>query len=78
MPNRSRSLEKEQLRMARQHILDHSFRDREQAETICIVTSTQICCHLQTLFDGVPPSVYERFSRGEVIVDARGRGSFQQ
>lgn len=47
MPNRSRSLRKQQIRDARKHILDSSFRDRDQAENVNILTGFQIVEELQ-------------------------------
>lgn len=62
---------------ARRYILDKSFHDPIMAETISRVTDTMIIAHLDSLYPGSPP-VDVDVVRGEVLLDSRGRGSFQK
>lgn len=62
---------------AKRFILDTSFHDREKAETICIVTPLQIVEQLQREYPYVHMEAVQ-FQRGEVIINSRGEGSFQQ
>lgn len=77
MPHK-RSMAARQRRAAKRLILNTARRDPHQAETICLLTPRQLMTKLQTKFkDGV----YEdaaNCERGEILIDARGRGSLQQ
>ena len=69
MPHQ-RSLEANIRRLAKRLLLSLSFRDRRQAETVNILSAKDVISELgQAPFDVV---------RGEVLVDSRGRGSFQK
>jgi len=72
-----RSKEKRQERDARRFILDTSFHDPIMAETISRVSDTMIVAHLDALYPGTPPPEIN-VVRGEVLIDSRGRGTFQK
>lgn len=85
-PRGKRSLRSKQLRDAKHFIQDKSFRDRQQAESVNILPISIVKEYIASLKQknkNAPkyPSmeIYERdFEKGEVIVDSRGRGSFQR
>ena len=62
---------------ARRYILDKSFHDPIMAETISKVDDSMLVKFLDGLYPDEPPLKLEVL-RGEVLIDARGRGSFQK
>lgn len=77
---RSKNSEKkrQQRRDARHYILTHSFHDRELAETVCTPqTRSLTILALQHDYDAVDMHLVN-VEKGEVLIDARGRGSFQE
>jgi len=68
-----RSLESQ----ARRYMLDKSFHDRNNADTISLVTQSMVIAHLNSLYPDVPPPELD-VVRGEVLIDSRGDGSFQK
>jgi len=65
-----RSSEAKMRRLAKKLMLTLSFRDPRLAETVNLVTRSDLLSELgQVPFDVV---------KGEVLVDSRGRGSFQK
>jgi len=62
---------------AKRFILDTSFHDKNNAETISLVTKSMIVQHLDELYPDMPPPRIDMV-RGEVLIDSRGEGSFQQ
>jgi len=70
-----RSAEKLLFRMVRRIIFDSSFRDRVTAETVSRVSRMDI---LSLLGGPVQVGLVPDVERGEVLVDSRGRGSFQR
>jgi len=69
-----RSPERLLYRRIRQIIFDMSFRDRLRDETVSMVSRADILALLSPVQVSVVPDV----ERGEVLVDSRGRGSFQR
>ncbi|MGD0159666.1 MAG: hypothetical protein ABSB89_05150 [Candidatus Bathyarchaeia archaeon] len=69
-----RTREKEQVRQARRIILSSSFHDRVRCERICRMTRTDV---LALLKEPVQVGSVPALERGEVLVDSRGKGSFQ-
>jgi hypothetical protein len=70
-----RKLEKEQLRRVRNIILQNAFCDNNLSETVNTLSHGQVLMLLPGPVNGpVGPDV----EKGEVLVDSRGRGSFQQ
>jgi len=65
-----------QKRDAKRYILDLSFHDNILAESVCTVTITMIKNQLKLKYDGVFPEAWD-VERGEIIIDSRGRGTFQ-
>ena len=65
-----------QKRDAKRFILDMSFHDSIIAETVCIVTDDMVRDFLKQRYVGVFPEGWE-IEKGEIIIDSRGRGSFQ-
>lgn len=65
-----RTPEAEIRRLARRLMLTLSFRDRRLSETVNVVSS-------RDLFGALGQVPFE-VVRGEVLVDSRGRGSFQR
>lgn len=64
--------------MARKYVFNSSFYDRQEAETINMITPTMILEHLGSQFPDDPIHVYvANIEKGEVLLDQRGRGSFQ-
>lgn len=62
-------------RMAKQIILDHSYRCRTMAETVNLLSKHDVVSELN--IEGLPVHLVPNYSRGEVLIDARGRGSLQ-
>jgi len=75
VPHR-RSLEAKQRRDAKRLAMQSSFRDSEQAETVCIINPETICNLLQQKYGFVNMDAVN-IERGEVLIDSRGRGTFQ-
>ncbi len=75
MPHR-RSLEARQRRDAKRLAMQSSFRDPEQAETVCIINTQTIYNLLQQKYGFVNMDAIN-IERGEVLIDSRGRGTFQ-
>lgn len=75
VPHR-RSLEARQRRDAKRLAMQSSFRDPEQAETVCIINTQTICEALQQKYGFVNMNTID-IERGEVLIDSRGRGTFQ-
>lgn len=72
-----RSKEKRRERDARRFILDTSFHDRNNADTISLVTQSMVVAHLDALYPDTPPPTLDMV-KGEVLIDSRGDGSFQK
>lgn len=70
-------LRQKQKWQIRQAIFSHSFHDREKAESINLLTNQQIVDLMLTDYRFVHMDLVNT-SRGEVIVDSRGEGSFQR
>lgn len=75
MPHR-RSLKARQRRDAKRLAMQTSFRDPKQAETVCIINTQTICSVLQKKYGFVNMDAVN-IERGEVLIDSRGRGTFQ-
>jgi len=77
-----RSQEAKIRRYAKRYVLNHSFHDVIWAETICIFDRVAVHNYIHVtypeLLDGVLLSDIPDIERGEVLVDSRGRGSFQR
>jgi len=71
------SLRSKQKRQIRQAVFSHSFHDREKAESINLLTNAQIIDLMLTDYRFVHMDLVN-MSRGEVIMDSRGEGSFQR
>jgi len=71
------SLRQKQKRQIRQAVFSHSFHDREKAESINLLTNAQIIDLMLADYRFVHMDLVN-MSRGEVIVDSRGEGSFQR
>ena len=63
--------------MARRYILDTSFHDEIMDETISKVTDVMLIKFLDDLNPHEPPVEID-VVKGEVLIDSRGRGSFQK
>ncbi len=80
-----RSLEKQaekelrstQYREAHNFVTGNSYHDPILAESVCLRTPDQINTFLKAKFESVLPCVTQRYERGEVLTDKRGRGSLQ-
>jgi len=72
-----RSLRSKQRRDAKRFISNTSFQDRELAETVAIVNRNAVLTYLGMKYEFVFPDVVN-VEKGEVLTDARGRGSFQK
>lgn len=72
-----RSEKAKQRRTARKLVIQSSYRDHERAETVCLLDGARLADLLSREFDGVHQDVVD-VTRGEVIVDSRGEGSFQK
>jgi hypothetical protein len=70
-----RSKEKEQLRQVRRLIISRGFNDRVRGETVCRLSRIDV---LGLLNGPVQVGVVPDLEKGEVLVDSRGRGSFQR
>jgi hypothetical protein len=66
---------KKQGRKIRGLIFSNSFRDAKQAETISQVTQVDI---LGLIDEPVRVSDVPDVEKGEILIDERGRGSFQK
>ena len=62
---------------ARRYILDKSFHDPTMAETVSRVSDSMLVKFLDGLYPDEPPAKID-VERGEVLIDSRGRGSFQK
>ena len=73
-----RSLAARQKRAAIHYILNKSYRDYREAETVQVTTQEQVLEELRKRFgeDGV--NVHLDFMKGEVLSNARGNGSLQR
>lgn len=63
--------------LARRYILDKSFNDTRNAETISLVTDSMVIAYVNELYPDTPPPTID-VVRGEVLIDSRGEGSFQK
>lgn len=70
-----RSKEKEQLRQVRRLIFSRGFHDRVKGETVCKLSRIDV---LGLLNEPVQLSIVPDLERGEILIDSRGRGSFQR
>lgn len=82
MPHK-RSVEARQKRDARHIILAGSFHDPHLAETVCRTSRQMILDRLRAKYGFIKPRVaWDVFladsEKGEVLIDARGRGTLQQ
>ena len=65
-------------RAARRYVMLSSYRDHEQAETVSKVSREDVLEHLSSLeIDGVLVGAVPDVEKGLVLLDRRGRGSFQ-
>jgi len=62
--------------MAKQIVSAYSFNDRQQAESVNMLSRHTILDKLKVFFDGIQVSVVD-YELGEITLDSRGRGSFQ-
>ena len=77
-------------RATRKYIIDHAYRDFVSAETVCVTSPKEVGYHLTVTYPqyfedlstiGISSTVEEftgNFEKGEVLVDSRGRGTFQR
>lgn len=65
-----------QRRFAKTIVVNSARHDQIRAEQICMLDRTEVLDALKEKFGSVAVGSV-RFERGEVIVDARGRGSLQ-
>jgi len=73
-----RSEESLQRREARKIVQRFAFQDQKLAETVNRLTPEQIVGQLQLVFpECVTYHFAAQYGQGEVLVDSRGRGSFQ-
>lgn len=63
--------------MARRFILDRSFHDKNNADTISLVDDSIVIAYLDTVYPDQPPPTID-VVRGEVLIDSRGQGSLQR
>jgi len=63
--------------MAKRYILDTSFHDPEMAETISLCNKSAVVKFLEKIYPNKPPPHID-ILKGEVLIDSRGRGSFQK
>ena len=81
MPHQ-RSRDAKIRRYAKKHIINHSYHDVIWAETICTFDRVQVHNYIHVtypeLVDGVLLGDIPDIERGEVLVDSRGRGTFQR
>jgi hypothetical protein len=63
--------------LAKRYILDTSFHDRNNAETISLADDSMVIAYLDKLYPDTPPPTVD-VVRGEVLIDPRGDGSFQK
>jgi hypothetical protein len=69
-----RKLKKEQLKRVRNIIFQNAFFDSNLCEIVCQTSRMDVLALLQPVEVGDVPDV----EKGEVLVDSRGRGSFQR
>lgn len=70
---------KSMLRMRlRSPVLARSFRDRERSETVCLISHVELLGLACSAGTAVQVSDVPNVERGEVLVDSRGQGTFQQ
>jgi S-adenosylhomocysteine hydrolase len=65
-------------RKLRQYILSRSFRDLQKAESVCLLSRGDLVNLASSNGSAVQVSDVPDVMRGEVLVDSRGEGSFQQ
>jgi hypothetical protein len=70
-----RSKEKLQLRQMRAIVFSKSFHDNVRCETVCTVNRADV---ITLLNQPVQMSLVPDVEKGDVLVDSRGRGSFQR
>jgi len=63
--------------LAKRFILDTSFHDRNNAETVTLVDDVMVVAYVNSVYPDQPPPTID-VVRGEVIIDSRGEGSFQK
>lgn len=66
----------EQRRFAKAVVANTCRHDRIRAERVCMLDKTQVFDALSRRFNSVIVGA-DSFDRGEVIVDSRGKGTFQ-
>jgi hypothetical protein len=71
-----RSDDKLRSRLIRRLIFTNAFQDREIVETICRLSRVEVIA--LTPGDELLISLVPDVEKGEVLVDSRGRGSFQR
>lgn len=77
MQHRGRRSEfNEQRRFVKQLVVSTARHDHIRAEKVCMLDNTQISDVLSKRFDCVVVGA-DRFEKGEVITDSRGKGSLQ-
>lgn len=70
-----RSKEKQQARRIRRIILSNGFHDRIRGETVCRLSRTDV---LALLNEPVKTCIVPDLEKGEILIDSRGKGSFQR
>jgi hypothetical protein len=68
----------EQRRLARKIVLKDAFIDPIRQETVNIMGPEQVSALLSQNFEYVLPEAASHVERGEVLLDSRGQGSFQE
>jgi hypothetical protein len=65
-----------QKRLIRGEIFCHAFHDKLAGEVVSLLSRRDVLGLLN--FEGFSVSIVPEVERGEVLVDSRGRGSFQK
>lgn len=68
----------DQKRLARKIVLKDAFIDPLKQETVNIMAPEQVSALLSQTFEYVLPEAASHVERGEVLLDSRGQGSFQE
>jgi hypothetical protein len=68
---------RQQRRYARSLVINYSYQDPILAETVNLLSKESIADRLRARFNYVEMAAV-KFELGEVIMDSKGKGSFQQ
>jgi hypothetical protein len=58
--------------------MECAFLDKKQGEAVNLITEEQVRKRLEDEFGAINPNVIPLLEKGEVLLDSRGRGSFQK